>query len=981
MSRIAGWLFFLFFIIGVSAQINAQSVTLAWNPCSDPTVTGYILYWGTGSGDYTNSEDAGPLAAITVSNLTAGTTYYFAVTACNAAGLQSPYSTEVVYSVPDGTAPSGTAFTFSNLVQTYNGAPESVTVTTSPANQPVLVTYNGSTDAPVNAGAYTVVAMAQSPASGSATNTLVISPASATVTLSGLAATYNGSAQTATVTTSPAGLATTTTYNGSAAAPVNAGCFAVQSTINDSNYTGSATGTLVISPATAILAGTNSTLAIPVLNGSFESPEGGKGTVGGIPEGWLPSNEDPCGVYNPAVGVYASVVNDILPPPADGSQLLWIEAGNYVAQFLTNTLEANQTYTLSGAIGNRGDGYGLAESDQDYVDLVAGSTILAENVNLPHPAPGTFLSWSISYTAPATGFPSGPLQIRLGQNGVGEVDFDSIALTMTAPGGTTPAAPSTTTVVSSQNPAPDGSGVTFTATVSGNGGTPTGSVTFFDGTNNLGAGTLNSLALAAFSATGLSAAGSPHSITAVYGGDSAFGGSTSSALLQIITNITLANTGNPAPGGSTTITLDCANFEIPAGAQGTVEGQPAGWLAANQDPYGVYNPAVGVYLCETNDILPPPVGGSQLLYIEAGNYVAQFLTNTLEANQTYTLSGAIGNRGDGYGMVASDQAYVDLVAGNMIIAQNSDLPHPAPGTFLAWTISYTAPAAGFPSGPLQIRLGQNGVGEVDFGNITLTMTDPACTPDAMAIIADATASTTNATLITADAPASTTDASAGTDSSISNPFASVAGTYHGLFCVPDNVAEESSGAVTLTVTSTGAFSAKLRMEHGSYPFSGQFSGTGAAFQSIPRAGLSSLTAQLQLSLTNGPLTGTVSDGTWTADLLAEPAVYSSTNTAPQAGKYAWQIPGSNAASAQTGGNGSGVVTVSDSGNATFSGTLGDGTAVTSASTVTGQGQWPFYLPLSGGNGSILGWLSFTNLTSAPAIGTNASGSAPPFPAQ
>ncbi len=195
---------------------------------------------------------------------------------------------------------------------------------------------------------------------------------------------------------------------------------------------------------------------------------------------------------------------------------------------------------------------------------------------------------------------------------------------------------------------------------------------------------------------------------------------------------------------------------------------------------------------------------------------------------------------------------------------------------------------------------------------------------------------------------------------IPNPFIPVVGTYHGLFYVTNDAAEESSGSFVATVTRTGAFSAKLRLGTGSHSYSGELSLTGAASKSIPRPGLSPLTVQLQLGLTNGPLTGTISDGTWTADLVADAAVYSKANPAPQAGKYTLLIPGSENASAQPGGNGFGAVTVSASGNVTFSGILGDGTPVTSTSIVSSEGQWPFYVSLYGGKGSILGWLSFTN---------------------
>jgi hypothetical protein len=195
---------------------------------------------------------------------------------------------------------------------------------------------------------------------------------------------------------------------------------------------------------------------------------------------------------------------------------------------------------------------------------------------------------------------------------------------------------------------------------------------------------------------------------------------------------------------------------------------------------------------------------------------------------------------------------------------------------------------------------------------------------------------------------------------IINPYIPVAGTYHGLFYVTNAAAEESSGSIVTTVSGTGAFSAKLRLGAGSYSYSGALSVGGAATKSITRPGLNPLTVDLQLDMTNGPLTGTISDGTWTADLVADADTYSKTNPAPQAGKYTLLIPGSENASTQPGGNGFGALIVSESGAVTFSGILGDGTAVSSTSIVSSEGQWPFYVSLYGGKGSILGWLSFTN---------------------
>ena len=70
--------------------------------------------------------------------------------------------------------------------------------------------------------------------------------APATIALANLAQAYDGTPKVATATTSPPGKTIAITYNGSATAPSNAGSYAVVATITDPNYTGAASGTLVI---------------------------------------------------------------------------------------------------------------------------------------------------------------------------------------------------------------------------------------------------------------------------------------------------------------------------------------------------------------------------------------------------------------------------------------------------------------------------------------------------------------------------------------------------------------------------------------------------------------------------------------------------------------------------------------------------------------------------------------------------------------
>ena len=75
-----------------------QSATLAWSPSVPATnVAGYYLYYGGATGIYTNQINIGLATNGVVSNLVAGSTYYFAATAYTSTGLESGYSDEVAW--------------------------------------------------------------------------------------------------------------------------------------------------------------------------------------------------------------------------------------------------------------------------------------------------------------------------------------------------------------------------------------------------------------------------------------------------------------------------------------------------------------------------------------------------------------------------------------------------------------------------------------------------------------------------------------------------------------------------------------------------------------------------------------------------------------------------------------------------------------------------------------------------------------------
>jgi trimeric autotransporter adhesin len=131
---------------------------------------------------------------------------------------------------------SFTGFVNSDTVAALTLAPvasTSATTTSNVGTYPIIVTGGISTN-------YTFAPIA---------GTLTVITGSATVSLGNLAATYDGTGKSAAATTSPNGLAVGLTYNGSTNAPTDAGSYAVVATINSTNFTGSASGTLVIAKA------------------------------------------------------------------------------------------------------------------------------------------------------------------------------------------------------------------------------------------------------------------------------------------------------------------------------------------------------------------------------------------------------------------------------------------------------------------------------------------------------------------------------------------------------------------------------------------------------------------------------------------------------------------------------------------------------------------------------------------------------------
>ncbi len=148
--------------------------------------------------------------------------------------------------------PATATIIVNELNHVYDGNGHNVIVSTTPPNLMTSVLYDGTSLLPIEAGTYPVVVTIINNANyvGSTNQSMVIAKASAPIILGDLAHTYDRNAHAASVSTIPASLPYSVTYNNSAVLPINAGTYAVTATINAPNHQGSASGLLIITQAT-----------------------------------------------------------------------------------------------------------------------------------------------------------------------------------------------------------------------------------------------------------------------------------------------------------------------------------------------------------------------------------------------------------------------------------------------------------------------------------------------------------------------------------------------------------------------------------------------------------------------------------------------------------------------------------------------------------------------------------------------------------
>ncbi len=269
------------------------------------------------------------------------------------------------------------------------------------------------TGSPEQTGVFNVELSAADAADNADTQSLeiTVAKAAASIELVGLDATYDGTAKSVSVTTTPDGLTVSLTYDGEAEAPIVAGSYAIVATINDDNYEGTVNGTLVVGKAALIATADEGNRAYGEANPEFT------GSFTGAVEGDnLTVSYSTTATETSPVGTY-----DIVPAITDPDDKL----GNYTVTLNNGTLTVGKAVIIATA-DDQSRAYGAAHPGLTirYSGFVNEETVEALD-ELP-----------VAATEATTASAVGEYDITLSGGVDGNYAFDLVAGTLTV----TPAA-------------------------------------------------------------------------------------------------------------------------------------------------------------------------------------------------------------------------------------------------------------------------------------------------------------------------------------------------------------------------------------------------------------------------------------------------------------------------------------------------------------------------------------------------------------
>ncbi len=204
---------------------------------------------------------------------------------------------------------------------------------------------------------------------------------------------------------------------------------------------------------------------------------------------------------------------------------------------------------------------------------------------------------------------------------------------------------------------------------------------------------------------------------------------------------------------------------------------------------------------------------------------------------------------------------------------------------------------------------------------------------------------------------------------IANWFASSAGTYAGLSLAEEDLTNETSGYLKVTVTKSGAFSGKLIAAGKTYSLSGAFDSNANYQKVITRKDTSNLNVTLHL-VPATQITGTIGDGVTLSNITANRVAFSASNKTQLAGKYTALLSGNGAVP----GSGYLTVSISPTGSVSATGRLADGTPVSMGAYLNADGSLPYYAGIyttSTSAGSVFGTMDFASGGNVQCTGTYA----------